>query len=1584
MKNSLFLGLVLAVSAYPQVSSAELSVDNLYKSLEYSDTDISATTPCFYTQYDVIRTGYYGGVLNITYTGTNASFKSITDITSLSGNGNLILEATATNTLNLFRLNDHATSDFRGNLTICNYSNTWDGAGLYDNAAILELGETAMEGSITLDVAGRCNTDTYFIAALGLAGDISIRGLDSAQSISSAAHLYSGTIKENTTYLEHAKELSDYVNHAGHTLTINTGGTHHFHGHIGSGLTIIKKGSGTQSLNGTFAAGNTYRVLGGTLNLTGDAQATEICIENAALNHTGNLTTDSLSMENAQLNISGNLNTEEGTFSGNNTIQSGSVTANIWNFMLTGNHRETPLLTLEESAAITLGTLNVEYDKTQMQRGWYTLVQNAEQFEVTQILRGTQAAQTEIKGNALMFFAEDGELTIPRYEAADLEWISAGGTWKTNSGHAELNWKGPAFNSNFLNGDSVYFKQAAAITLEGELLPAYMQVENATGSVDWSGSGCIGGNASLLKQNTGELRISTANQFSGGTTLKNGTLTTLHSSALGTGKICLQGGTLNLDNQALSNAICICADSNITGGSQYKGELTMENGALRGDELHLEQMAQLHGGEIACRIIGSGGIQVQGDAVISAANSYSGNTRIISGTLTTEHSGALGSSVVIMQGGELNLAYQAVSNKLMIQGNARLQQAGNFCGTIDLQSGSLTTDSWGNAQVSCSGNAVLKAEGTMNLSAPIANTGQLQLEGSFDISALGQSIDKQLVDAYGHKGGNSGFQCDSGTTIRLTSGTGSISGNARFLYLGEEIQLDSRGECRLNASTHLGQYHIGSNHRTSVSDIRAIAGDKLQIITMSGGQLVADTDATISAENATIMLTGGCLSGSCTDSAVTATGGALQISFSGSNQLSATAPVQLRSSIYNHGTLSMLGEFDASLLPLQEQTATRIGGTSAASGFAHSASYSVQVVNGGSVEGNALITHGEHRLRLGSNGTATCGGETDFSEYLLTGNDSARLSEIQHPELQRIQMTGGTFAVDTDTNLLHATAGKVILEAGTFSGSLSGTTSLHITGAAELATPNSHTGGTTLEGGQLTIHTAEALGSGTFRSTSNSKFSVEGFCFTLTEAIQNDGHLILSGSFDASELAQSIASTMVDAYGNEGGDSGFMRDAGCELQLITGGTVNTADADIIVHGQSIATDNTGHVTLPGSQHTDIYHINNNHEVRVSDILRAAGSSLNRIHMKGGTLHIDQSTNTLHAENGLVIVENAHLGGCMSGNTKAEIRGDAVFTTANTHTGGTSISTGSLRITHAQALGAGAVYLGSHGRNATPKLDLSNLPVSNHLYINGNCLLAGTENLTGSITMSEGAEMSIQQGDVLNLNPGQTLTLAPGDNTIHGHINLNGGTVILTGGTLTLNGVAHFSDHTTLDLRQMENIDSELIIFDFPSTFDEELLDVVLPEDMQDNTISFDPETGRLTITDDTPDYDSAHPAPSLSHKLNRNQRSAYEALRRIQPGNTSGELRNLAQTAATSCDAKELRTLMDSVNGAGYTALINSMADDSFAHMQQLRSSAGTGYRLSQDSSTTVLLHAFNHNSTCHADEQKYDYCGSVGVWDAK
>ena len=709
--------------------------------IELENTDNTYAETQFQHTINSISSGSEGGELRAYYNGTNAAYRGDVYIGSMSGSGKLELLGTATCSQNVFHLEN--TEGFSGGISLINHCSAYDSERKYNNSAILEYAGGSIQGGVSLETFVNGGTDSHFIVALGLAGDTTLGGLDSSQQSASSAWLYSGTLSSNSTSLLHETPFTDHLALAEHTLTIDTDGEHIFHGSLAGPLKIIKQGAGSQSFIGHFCTRNQFCVQAGLLKLQSvHTEASGISVTNGArLIHTGKLTTTTLTLQDGAVEVSGALTATTATFSGSNTLSAPSIAGDTWYFSL--SDAASPVLTLSGSAEVS--TLEINYTAADVPRGWFTLVKGGD-FNASTILINGQTAQIEQNAAGLRVYVSDGELILPRPGGSELLWQGSSGIWETGSGHLTQSWSGPESNSNFETGDHVIFNLAAQVSLVGELRPSQVEVNNASGSVDFSGSGYLAGQTGISKSGSGELLIRTANVHEGNTTLSSGTITVANAAALGRGDVLMQGGTLNLQG-------------------------------------------------------------------------YS------------------------------------VSNTLQVQGNSNLQGAQSFSGQIELLSGSLSTGSLGAAALSCTGSAQLIANGTLALNSSIANTGELSLQGTFDITALATSISPTMVDAMGMTGGSSGFVRDAGCEARITTGGILHAEGTTLLLHGQQVEADSGGYASLPGTTHLEHYLITESHSVSTAQIEAAAGKNLQRISQQGGTLLVNTDTdTLQAEAGLVKL----------------------------------------------------------------------------------------------------------------------------------------------------------------------------------------------------------------------------------------------------------------------------------------------------------------------------------------------------------------------------------------------------------------------------------------------------------------------------------------------------------------------------------------------------------------------------------------------------------------------------------------------------------------------------------------------------------------------------------------------------------
>ncbi|ECM4416076.1 autotransporter outer membrane beta-barrel domain-containing protein [Salmonella enterica subsp. enterica serovar Senftenberg] len=373
-------------------------------------------------------------------------------------------------------------------------------------------------------------------------------------------------------------------------------------------------------------------------------------------------------------------------------------------------------------------------------------------------------------------------------------------------------------------------------------------------------------------------------------------------------------------------------------------------------------------------------------------------------------------------------------------------------------------------------------------------------------------------------------------------------------------------------------------------------------------------------------------------------------------------------------------------------------------------------------------------------------------------------------------------------------------------------------GTLILNAENTYTGGTTISGGTLVATNVDALGSGDVTDDATLELNTGG---TFDNAISGSGQVVKSGDG---------ALTLSGANSYSGGT------------LISDGTLVASNVDALGSG-----DVTNNATLEMNTGGDfINNIGGTGRVEKSgdDTLTLSGSNT----YTGGTLISD---GTLVASNVEAlgtgdVTNNATLelntGGtfdnAISGSGQVEKSGDDVLTLsgANSYSGGTLISDGTLVASNVEALGTGDVTddatlelntggdfinnIGGTGRvekSGDDKLTLS----GSNTYTGGTLISSGTlvandVNALGTGDVTDNATLMLNTGGDFTNNIGGTGRVEKsGDDalTLSGSNTYTGGTLI-SGGTLVANdvnalGTGDITDNATLALNAVGDFDNAI-------------------------------------------------------------------------------------------------------------------------------------------------------------------------------
>lgn len=320
------------------------------------------------------------------------------------------------------------------------------------------------------------------------------------------------------------------------------------------------------------------------------------------------------------------------------------------------------------------------------------------------------------------------------------------GTTNGNWDITSPNWLKTGSIAIFQNGLATAIDDgtnATSINLVDAVTPGSLRFDS-TKSFTIGGAATLGGTMALMKTGSGSLTLSSANVFTGGTTISSGLLTITHAAALGSGTVNLSGGIWETGVLTPANPITVTADSTIRGGSSNgshgirnvsgSGVLTLESASV----FDLEGSLTSFIGTVMLK--GSGSFRLNG-SFGSAATAFDIGTRSLSarsggtyslGSLT----GLIGSSLSIATftgavtynigaNGDSTSYAGSITNgpgtvSVNKAGSGVLTLAGNcsHTGTTMVSTGTLRViGSLGSTALTVNSNAALESSGSLNIAA---------------------------------------------------------------------------------------------------------------------------------------------------------------------------------------------------------------------------------------------------------------------------------------------------------------------------------------------------------------------------------------------------------------------------------------------------------------------------------------------------------------------------------------------------------------------------------------------------------------------------------------------------------------------------------------------------------------------------------------------------------------------------------------------------------------------------------------------------------------------------------------------------
>ncbi|EBQ0646967.1 autotransporter outer membrane beta-barrel domain-containing protein [Salmonella enterica subsp. enterica] len=1038
--------------------------------------------------------------------------------------------------------------------------------------------------------------------------------------------------------------------------------------------------------------------------------------------------------------------------------------------------------------------------------------------------------------------------------------------------------------------------------------------DNATLELNTGGDfdNVISGSGQVVKSGDKTLTLSGSNTYTGGTTISGGTLVASNVDALGSGDV-TDNATLEMNtggdfanNIGGTGSVVKSGDKTLTlsGTNSYTGGTTISGGTLvasnvealgTGDVTDNATLELNTGGDFDNAISGSGQVVKSGDKTLtlSGANSYSGATTISGGTLIATHVNALGTG--------------AIDNRASLL----LDASGQFTVT------DLTTESGGNTEIGAGSTLqattlTQKSDSTLTINLnsntvdPVIHAAsQVSLAGTLDITGVGDVLDSDPAST------------DDLDTFTLIASDKTIAGDfekltvagmdadlADFITVdgriddtGKQYELttaltwyadrddavtDAHGTFNLtNADGSFAVNTVLENVDATLDPASATGWDGTSLIKQGAGTLILNAENTYTGGTT---ISGGTLvatnvdalgSGDVTDDATLElnTGGTFDNAISGSGQVVKSGDDVLTLSganSYSGGTLISDGTLVAS---------------------------NVDALGSGDVTNNATLemnTGGDFINNIGGTGRVEKSGDDTLT---LSGSNT---------------YTGGTLISDgtlVASNVEALGTGDVTNNAtlelntgGTFDNAISGSGQVVKSGddVLTLSGANSYSGGTLISDGTLVASNVEALGTGDVTDDATLELNTGG---TFDNAIGGSGNVVKSGA-DTLTLSGSnsytggttisggtLVASNVEALGtgdvtnnatlelNTGGDfinniggTGRVEKSGDDTLTLSGS--NTYTGGTLINGGTLVASNvealgTGDVTdnatlaLNTGGTFDNAISGSGQVVKSGDetlTLSGTNSYTGGTTISGGTL---VATNVEALGSGDVTDDatlELNTGGtfdnAISGSGKVEKSGDKTLTLsgANSYTGGTLISGGTLVASNVEALGTGDVTdnatlelntggdftnnIGGTGRveksgDGTLTLSGSNTYTGGTLISGGTLVASNVEALgsgdidnyaslqlnasgqfvTANLTTHDNATTAIGAGSALRAN---TLT-QEANSTLAVHLtDSNSGAIVTAdranlGGTLDITGIGNVTKSWTRDAYSYTLIDTDSAI-----------------------------------------------------------------------------------------------------------------------------------------------------------------------------
>jgi fibronectin-binding autotransporter adhesin len=724
----------------------------------------------------------------------------------------------------------------------------------------------------------------------------------------------------------------------------------------------------------------------------------------------------------------------------------------------------------------------------------------------------------------------------------NLAAVSQGAVW---DGSSDTDWSGTGdatswSGSTYIDGVDAQFNGAGAgtVNITANVAPGSVSVNDGGANYTFAaGGGVITGGGTLTKDGAGTLTINTANTYSGGTTLTNGTLIVGNGSAVGTGTLTLGGGTLRTGSTGATLIVptVVSGTTAVFAGAANLGL----NGAVSGAG--------------ALNVGGSGSGQGANSRVNLALNILNGFT----GTLNLDNT----ENYIDLRGAN-------TSAKLMTSGATSGQHIrlwehstfGELSGTGGLIVGDNRTLTINQSTDTTYGGLLLDVNTSRELGFTKGGTGRLTLTNTGNSYEFATTVNGGTLEVQGRINETASISVASGATFEVTgsgslgsggvyagggSGSGYISNSGTFEYnsttdqtlsgiifgTGVLIKDNTSTLTLTGANTYSGATTVsngtlklqGDAFFTKNRDYSIASG---AVLNLDGGASIAAGTSDISGGGA-LLVTGGSLGAGANGRDLTLSLGSnalIDIDSGGAIVNGGWQAINWNSNLADLNVDGTLNVGDGATVKVDALTGSGTinktwgAGTVALQVGVDNGSGTFSGTIGGEVDGAIAFTKS-------GTGTQTLSGANTYAGATTVSLGTLKLgaaSVIPDGSGKGDVTVNGTLDLNGYSETINGLSGAGTIDTiaggtptltvgndnatSTFSGTITNTLgSLALTkdgtGALTLSGASTYSGGTTLNSGKLTVANSEAIGTGALTLNGGTLSNADGTSVNLDEAI---------------------------------------------------------------------------------------------------------------------------------------------------------------------------------------------------------------------------------------------------------------------------------------------------------------------------------------------------------------------------------------------------------------------------------------------------------------------------------------------------